>query len=613
MPLSQPSNRPLFSCDELDQQLDLLLHLLQFGDELLLVCGVDGVGKSTMLQRLTTRLGDGWCLCQLSGSSCRDVSQLFSLLADAFGFDFSRLASVDLLSHFQRHLQSIEGQQRPAVVVDDGDLLPPECLETLVHLSLLPGEGSSLMRVVVAGSSELERVLQRPPLAGLTLPRVIHMQPLDEEQSTAFIEYCQGHGVGVHAAMTAKQRKSIAKRAGGLPLQLEKMLEQQQEKSGSSSLIASWQFWVGMLSLVAFLALVLWPTAEEVPQDKTQDKIGKAATLDAKGYETQGDTLAPLNPLTPPTIRPLITQPSGHSMATAVIAPASPPSAADIPPSIKEEAVTAKRRLPLVVPMGAPAKEATSRALVSRRMPPDPITTPRIATTAASTIHTQEWLQSQPGSHYTIQLVASASAESLTAMVDELQLRGALARFTMVQQGRTLHVLTEGSYAERQQAEQAVGALPPTLKPWIRPIATIHQLLNKQPMALPLQAPATPIIADIKPAAVQPTSNWQMPLIRDTAWLWGQDPAMRTIQLIAARDRGAITDFVSQHRLHGDMAILESKRQGSPWFVLLLGRYQDQAAAKRAVAGLPTVLRNSVPWVRTFASVHDELSRISSQ
>ena len=46
---------------------------------------------------------------------------------------------------------------------------------------------------------------------------------------------------------------------------------------------------------------------------------------------------------------------------------------------------------------------------------------------------------------------------------------------------------------------------------------------------------------------------------------------------------------------------------GRDWYVLVYGSYSDRSKARRAMNGLPASLSRSVPWVRSFASIHEVL------
>ncbi len=114
----------------------------------------------------------------------------------------------------------------------------------------------------------------------------------------------------------------------------------------------------------------------------------------------------------------------------------------------------------------AAADGPTERAETSPATSPDPIAG-------------RDWFDRQPAGHFTIQLIALASADELTAFADRHGLpRERLARFRQQRGGRTLHVLTLGAYPDRSSAQSAVADLPPAVRrlgPWIRTIASVRE------------------------------------------------------------------------------------------------------------------------------------------
>jgi septal ring-binding cell division protein DamX/type II secretory pathway predicted ATPase ExeA len=615
--IQQANTKPVFKNEQLDQQLDLLQHLLQFGDELLILSGVAGIGKSTLLSRLERRMAEGERIEKLHGHACIEVSALFDGLAKIFYFDYAKLAPGRLIKEFQRHLQELDRPQRPVVVIEDAHLLSTESLETLVHLSVLKADAGPLLRIVLCGRPELQQRLSQPPLGDLTSPRVITLQPFDEEQSQAFVHFYQLNRRGLTMALTSRQLKGITSQSGGIPLQLEEMLEQQKENKGNSSLMASWQFWVGIVALIGFLLLVFWPSSETESESSEQSLLQPLAEVQKPTADRPvGNSLPTRAPLQTPEIREvdLASKYEDPELDSEVDSNREQASAMEAEPGIE------------TVSPQLPSNSSILSPLVSPVPPPKPLVQPvkaiipsqepqRSATKKqpSGEIRGENWLLKQPATHFTLQLFASSSSKGLKDMAERSRLTGDLAQFNMWQQGRSLNVLVKGSYANRKQAEQAVAELPSSVKPWIRSMGSIHQILKQQrsdgsQKSAPANLPAT------KQKALSPTPKkpkaWQMPVINDSAWLWGQDPTMSTIQLIAAGERAALNDFVAQNRLTGDIAILELKRRGAPWFVLLMGNYKNKVDAKAAIAKLPKSLRNSSPWARGFASIHDELSRI---
>jgi hypothetical protein len=99
--------------------------------------------------------------------------------------------------------------------------------------------------------------------------------------------------------------------------------------------------------------------------------------------------------------------------------------------------------------------------------------------------HNSAWLQQQPGSAYTIQLLSGFNKPDVHNFIvrhglDESQ----LSLFSVLVNGEPRYSLIQGIYTDYRSARQAMAQLPDNLlvvEPWIRPLSAIQQMLNNQP------------------------------------------------------------------------------------------------------------------------------------
>jgi DamX protein len=95
----------------------------------------------------------------------------------------------------------------------------------------------------------------------------------------------------------------------------------------------------------------------------------------------------------------------------------------------------------------------------------------------------------------------------------------------------------------------------------------------------------------------------------DAAWIWSQDPTRYTIQLAAAGNEAAVLAVKQQVSLPDELAVAKALRDGEPWFVLVYGSFPSKESARDTINRLPSELKQSGPWARSFSSLQDELSR----
>jgi hypothetical protein len=89
------------------------------------------------------------------------------------------------------------------------------------------------------------------------------------------------------------------------------------------------------------------------------------------------------------------------------------------------------------------------------------------------------------------------------------------------------------------------------------------------------------------------------------AWLRAQPGRRYTLQLVGARDRGAVNKFIKKHHIHPPYAVFVRDLSGKPWYSLVAGSYPDHAAAVAARARRFKGLSGA--WPRTFASIRQQL------
>lgn len=80
------------------------------------------------------------------------------------------------------------------------------------------------------------------------------------------------------------------------------------------------------------------------------------------------------------------------------------------------------------------------------------------------------------------------------------------------------------------------------------------------------------------------------------------------LQLAALESKSAVNDFIENYSLENQVLVYETKRKGSPWFMVLFDQYPSVAEARRAESQLSQDLRNLAPWPKSFTRIHDEIN-----
>ncbi|WP_198263855.1 SPOR domain-containing protein [sulfur-oxidizing endosymbiont of Gigantopelta aegis] len=213
------------------------------------------------------------------------------------------------------------------------------------------------------------------------------------------------------------------------------------------------------------------------------------------------------------------------------------------------------------------------------------------------------WLKQQADEHYTLQLFGSYNKQAIDELVSKHALQGDMLRFASQRDGKTWYTLTYGNYASKQDATQAITGLAPELAqpaPWIRSMASIKESLQLKSLSVKsVAAKSEPVKSTpVKPAIVKSKA-------KDEAWIWTQNPAEYTVQLIALSSEQAIKDYIRKTGIQSEAVYFKTIRNKKALYVLLYGHYLDKQSADQAAGKLTTKISGSKPWVRSFSTVHE--------
>lgn len=79
------------------------------------------------------------------------------------------------------------------------------------------------------------------------------------------------------------------------------------------------------------------------------------------------------------------------------------------------------------------------------------------------------------------------------------------------------------------------------------------------------------------------------------------------VQLMALSTKSKLDAYIKKTAKGIKVHTYETRRDGKPWFVAVMGPYADKSAARAAIQKLPKPLQDQHPWLRTVASVKADL------
>jgi DamX protein len=90
------------------------------------------------------------------------------------------------------------------------------------------------------------------------------------------------------------------------------------------------------------------------------------------------------------------------------------------------------------------------------------------------------WLRAQPSDAYVLQLIGSASRDTVSGFMGRHAFGAKAAWVTTQRNGQDWHIVVYGPFPDRGAAHAAIGSLPPevrALRPWARRISDITRAL----------------------------------------------------------------------------------------------------------------------------------------
>lgn len=487
---------PYFSDPALKQRLDLLQHLSEYADLLLLVKGRYGVGKSALLARLLERARDHWMACVIVANPLTTRDQLLTQFGNQLGLDLRGIGIEELQAVIEERLTALQRAGRVVLlIIDDAHALAAPVLDLILHLFELKGESGKLVRVLMFTEPSLDETLQSPALRSLRqqVTHTLDVPPLTEDQTKSFLEhYISATGRSDVLPLTAATIDRAYAESGGIPgvlLSLADTLEHAPEPlvERASKPRFSRFFRSPALRALGVAGLVVVLMVALLFQDEINELFNPA-----------GDAQVPVD--RPGTVPLALPDPSGKAPPVAgngpeavigrlpqvetpvVSQPPAPPVAEPTPvmPEPRETEAPAKTGADPVAPA---ASVATSPPAAGESRAPEPESpAPPGAGETPPALLDHAWLSSRTPDHYTLQLLGVRDATALYGFVRENHLENKAAYLQTLHRGEAWHVLLYGDYKDRDAAVRAREQLVRQLRgvqPWPRTFASVQEQLKR--------------------------------------------------------------------------------------------------------------------------------------
>ncbi len=490
------------------QRLDILLHLTQFGNEIMLVTGPAGSGKTTLLQRFQAKALDTWSVARIEASIGIDERQMLQQLYHQMGMEFQGATHIELLEHMERHFDTLQRSGRLAVMlVDDADQLSIIALKNLLELAALTNtENKPLLRIVLFGATELGQHFTDPQLGhlGNLARRNLDLPPFEAEDTEHYILHrLSAARFAATEPFTVGAMHKIHKQSRGWPGRINDLAHHLlmdtlppvpvEPDPALKDIPDTSAFPVGRaLTVAVFVVIVggLLIFQEQInqwfePAEPASMPLALPAMTESESTINKAekiDETAP-RPTTEPELDSAIaalvndSDDSGHpdtnkappdtsqTNTTQPAVPAAPPT------------VVASSPAPMKQPTAAASEETPQprRAVVKAGPQPDNLPSRR-----------EDWLLAQNPGHYTLQIVAGAQVTTIAKFITEHNFSNDpsadLAFYVSQRNGKPWYGLVLGLYPDKKSAIDARAKLPHELrrlKPWVRNLQGVHKDIQR--------------------------------------------------------------------------------------------------------------------------------------
>ena len=533
-----PAHDGYFMGGHWGQCLELLQHLCQYSENIALVLGEAGLGKTTLKQALIATVGDTFKYCDLNAGDNLDGEALLQAVAAGFGI-VDHNTRVNLAAKVAT--LSAHDDKLWLILLDDAHLLEIDALQALVNLCVLANtlktQGKSRLRLVLFGKMGTEQKLEaiKLQLGRQENTHVLELEPLTATELASYLHFkWRNLGNPMPLPFDGPAIKKIWDLAAGNPRTAERLMRDrlagnnppQRQKAKSRFSVPNIPvlgLLQGMLVVAAISALAIFllqpmlvttqapPTVVKIEMPLAKQQLAEDVAHDIDkdtafiAEQTEVEAL-------PKQVADILTAQSTHKVEKEP-APLQQPE--QVLPRVLElerlaqekkqstEHVASPTQATLDSDKNEPAHVANSTAATSSitAAPQENVTaapaaaTLAIASQPASTTTTKkvdlpaqpkpgtaEKILSLPTGNFTVQLLGAAKISGIEQFIAQNKLQTNAYYYKSMRQNQPWYILLYGNYPSKEQAKAAIAALPlpvRALNPWVRDIASVKKALPK--------------------------------------------------------------------------------------------------------------------------------------
>lgn len=452
------------------QCLELLSHLCQYSNSILLVTGPAGIGKTTMKNALMYM-----------------EQQNFSIREVIATKDFS---SHDLSVCLEQD-QPNESAQDILLLIDDAQNLAIEVIAVLLQLKQKAAIDGKL-RIVLFATPELEHKILRSVLKDDFSEHVhtIEIEPLTATEVEAFLMQQWRKGNDSESPFDRVKCKKIHNLSGGIPAKVQQIAKDfihgrdvSRPKSQMNSLSPVMVGITVSFGVIFCVLALLWPAADDKIITKEEQTITQPLPI-AKQEEIQTLPESTVEKAVEvettaqevEAVHNELIQPTVENNYEAKLTKLEQQLNELQQQLIKEQEA---RRTMEAQYKNIVALQSTPKVQVTKATKRNVIKTKK----ALSFTKHEKQILALPGKNYTLQLLCMNDEHRVQAFIKQYKLQQKTHYYKSNFKGKDWYILVYGNYTNKADAQAALQKLPPALKklhPWAREYTNIHASLKKR-------------------------------------------------------------------------------------------------------------------------------------
>ncbi len=538
------------------QKLDILLHLTQYGNELMLAIGPHGSGKTTLLQQFQRHSLDTWKVAHIEAKNGLDERKLIQQLFHQMGLAFHGATHTELLENLEQHFDSLQHSTRQAVMlIDDADQLPVTALKRVLKMAALTSaDNKPLLRIILFGSDNLETNFSDPLLGhhANILRRSVKLPAFDSKHTTHYILHrLSAVQFSDNTLFTESVLRKIYKQSHGWPREINRLAHNR---------------------LIETLpTLTFGATGKALTTFKLPRAVAASVGITVMGallfFQDEFNTWLDSGPesQTTASLAPSVVHSSDNIVTIPLALSAAPETPTPSATATSSEATPATHPQTMMISTPTTSIEDPVLALAMAHKPPQAETEKE--TTAPTTVTSVAPAPESPPPALPLPILAPA-------------------------------ITTDPS--NEPIINPTIVSNVETAPNTATPVNTTAE--NPRSPDAPTTPPVTQanIVADNIPI--------DLPGKRED-WILQQNPDHYTLQLVAGNNIDTVRNFIQRHSPNTPFAVYRGTRKNKPWYGLVYNSFSSKQRAFSAIKQLPKRIQRQKPWVRKLSDLQNDLRK----